>query len=62
MLVTHHLNEIPVEISRVILLKQGAIFADGPKSSVLTDENLSELYEMPVKVFVNDGLFHATPG
>lgn len=61
-LVTHHLNEIPVEISRVILLKQGAIFADGPKSSVLTDENLSELYEMPVKVFVNDGLFHATPG
>ncbi len=61
-LVTHHLNEIPVEISRVILLKRGNVFADGPKETVLTSRKLSELYEMPVNVFVNEGLFHATPG
>eukprot|EP01047_Picozoa_sp_COSAG01_P000925 COSAG01_NODE_18_length_39884_cov_245.648184_33_plen_63_part_00 len=62
MLVTHHLNEIPVEISRVILLKRGCVFADGPKKAVLTSSKLSELYEMPVNVFVNEGLFQATPG
>ncbi|MDB4555435.1 ATP-binding cassette domain-containing protein [bacterium] len=61
-LVTHHLDEIPLEISRVILLKRGSIFADGPKELVLTQKNLSDLYELPVNVSVNDGLFHATPG
>ena len=58
-LVTHHLNEIPVELSRVILVKQGAVFADGPKELVLSDANLTNLYEVPVKVLVKNGLFHA---
>lgn len=61
-LVTHHLNEIPVELSRVILVKQGSVFADGPKELVLSDSNLTDLYELPVKVFVKDGLFHAISG
>lgn len=61
-LVTHHLNEIPVELSRVILVKQGSIFADGPKELVLTDTNLSNLYERPVKVYHNQGRFHAISG
>lgn len=61
-LVTHHLNEIPIELSRVILVKQGSVFADGPKNLILTGANLSELYQRPVKIFVNQGLFHAIPG
>jgi iron complex transport system ATP-binding protein len=44
-LVTHHLQDIPPEIERVVLLKNGAIVADGPKKSVLTGELLSEVYE-----------------
>ena len=34
-LVTHHLNEIPPDIDRVILVRQGTIVADGPKDEVL---------------------------
>ena len=48
--VTHHPGEIPPEINRVILLKQGSVFADGPKRSVLTDKMLSELFEVNLHV------------
>jgi iron complex transport system ATP-binding protein len=61
-LVTHHLHEIPQEVSRLVLLKRGSILVDGPKEEVLTSKNLSELYEVPVRVSVSGGYFHATPG
>ena len=49
-IVTHHLNEIPPETERVILLKEGKILADGPKDSVLTGELLSSVYDTPLRV------------
>jgi iron complex transport system ATP-binding protein len=58
LLVTHHVSEIIPEISRVILLKQGGILADGPKDSVLTSETLSALFAVPVRLFRDDGYFH----
>jgi iron complex transport system ATP-binding protein len=61
-IVTHHLNEIPPEVDRVILLQQGRIVADGPKSSVLTSEQLSAVYETPIRVAEVDGFFLAYPG
>lgn len=61
LLVTHHLNEIPPEIERVVLLKQGAILADGKKSEVLTSSMLSRLYEARVQVHHADGFFFARP-
>ena len=61
-IVTHHLNEIPPEVDRVILLQQGRIVADGPKSSVLTSEQLSAVYETPIRVTEVDGFFLAYPG
>ena len=48
--VTHHLNEIPPEIDRVVLLRDGRIAADGSKQAVLTDEILGEVYETPIRV------------
>lgn len=48
--VTHHPGEIPPEIKRVILLKQGTVFADGPKKSVLTEKILTGLFETPLQV------------
>lgn len=60
-LVTHQLNEIPPEIERVILLKQGTIVADGPQSRVLTGENLSETYETEIKVANVGGYYLAYP-
>lgn len=49
-LVTHHPGEIPPEIDRVILLKKGHLFADGPKKEILTSEVLGHLYEVDLKV------------
>lgn len=60
--VTHHLNEIPPEVDRVILLQNGRIAADGPKSTVLTGERLSEIYETGIRVAEIDGYYLAYPG
>jgi iron complex transport system ATP-binding protein len=59
LLVTHHLDDIIPEIERVVLLREGAVFADGPKGEVLTSEGLSQLYGAPVEVFERGGFYHA---
>jgi iron complex transport system ATP-binding protein len=61
-IVTHHLNEIPPEVDRVILLQRGKIAADGSKAEVLTGEQLSAVYETPIRVAEVDGYFLAYPG
>ncbi len=61
-IVTHHLNEIPPEVDRVILLQEGRIAADGSKTEVLTSDILSSVYETPVRVAEVDGFFLAYPG
>jgi iron complex transport system ATP-binding protein len=61
-LVTHHLNEIPPEVDRVIVLKSGRIAADGPKKEVLDGELLSSVYETPIRVAEFDGYYLAYPG
>ena len=60
--VTHHLNEIPPEIDRVILLQRGRVAADGHKDEVLTEEKLSEVYETPIRVTKIEGYYLAYPG
>ena len=61
-LITHHIEEIVPEISRVILLRDGRILTSGPKQSVLTAEHLSALFEAPVAVDSADGYYYARPG
>lgn len=58
-LITHHLDDIIPEIERVILLRQGAVYADGPKSEVLTSECLSGLFGVSIEVFERGGYYHA---
>src|SRR6266446_1592495 len=58
LLVTHHVSEIIPEIERVILLREGRILADGPKSSVLTAEHLSNVFGVAVRLGQHDGYFH----
>jgi iron complex transport system ATP-binding protein len=58
LLVTHHVSEIFPEIERVVLLKDGRIEADGPKKNVLTEENLSVLFGVTVRLGEHDGYFH----
>ena len=61
-IVTHHLNEIPPEVDRVILLQEGSVVADGRKAEVLTETRLSKVYGVPVRVAEVDGYFLAYPG
>jgi iron complex transport system ATP-binding protein len=60
-LVSHSLGEIPPEIDRVILLRQGKIVADGRKNEVLTTENLQLTYGVDVRIAVVDGYYLAYP-
>jgi iron complex transport system ATP-binding protein len=61
-LVTHHIHEIPPEVSRVILLKQGVVIADGLKPEVLTATHLSALFETPLEVVQVNGFYQVMPG
>ena len=60
-LVTHLLNEIPPDIQRLILLRDGRIVADGPKEEVLTTENLYKTYATEVRIAKVDGYYLAYP-
>ena len=57
LLVTHHVSEIIPEIERVVLLREGRIVADGPKSAVLTEEELGNLFGAKVRLQQHDGFF-----
>jgi iron complex transport system ATP-binding protein len=59
LLVTHHLEEIVPEMDRVVLLRQGAIFADGPKAELLTSARLSALFGVPLDVTEAGGFYRA---
>jgi iron complex transport system ATP-binding protein len=50
-MVTHHLPDLIPEIGRAILLKQGRVFHDGPRSAALSPRMLAGLFEMPPEVF-----------
>jgi len=46
--VTHDLSCLPITCDRVVLMKDGLIWSQGPPGELLTDDNLSQLYDMPV--------------
>ncbi|TKB72162.1 MAG: ATP-binding cassette domain-containing protein [Nitrospira sp.] len=61
LLATHHIHEIPPEIERVVLLKDGKIFADGARATVLTSTTLSLLFEAPIELVQMNGCLQAFP-
>jgi len=61
-LVTHHIHEIPPEVSRVVLLKDGAVVADGVKEKILTSVQLSQLFDTPIELVRANGFYQAMPG
>jgi iron complex transport system ATP-binding protein len=59
-LVTHNLQDIIPEISRVILMKNGRFVEDGAKEEMLTDQHIGRLFGVPVTVRHEDGYYYAT--
>lgn len=49
-LVTHYPEDIIPEIKRIVLIKDGGIYVDGPKEEVLTDRAMSQLFDVPLHV------------
>ncbi len=58
-LVTHELEDIVPEVSRVIALRQGRVLHDGPKRSVLVRERLTELFGIDIEPREVGEIYHA---
>jgi iron complex transport system ATP-binding protein len=59
LLITHHIADILPEIDRILLMRDGRIIADGPKSQLLTADNLSNLFQTEVHLTEKNGFHHA---
>jgi iron complex transport system ATP-binding protein len=59
LLITHHIADIPPEIDRILMMKDGRIIADGPKADLLTASRLSALFKTEVQLTQKDGFHHA---
>jgi len=57
-MVTHHLPDIIPEIRRIVLMRAGRVYCDGPKEEVLRAAPLSELFGVPVEVIEKGGYYH----
>lgn len=62
LLVTHHLQEIPPEIERVVFLKDGKILDDGHKSTLLVNDRVSNLFDCKMTLEQAKGWYQALPG
>jgi iron complex transport system ATP-binding protein len=49
-----------MEISRVVLMKDGRIRGNGPKAVMLTDTMIGELFCVPLRVREEGGYYYAT--
>jgi iron complex transport system ATP-binding protein len=59
-LVTHVVSDIIPEIDRVVLFKNGKIFADGKRESIFSGSKLSSLFGINVKISENKGFCSIT--
>ncbi|WP_182898101.1 ABC transporter ATP-binding protein [Microbispora sp. H10830] len=61
-LVTHHVEEIPAGFTHVLLLRHGSVVDQGPIDSVMTPENLSATFGVPLHLDRGqEGRWYARP-
>jgi len=58
-LVSHHVEEIPPGFSHAMLLRQGSVVAAGPIRQVITEEHLTEAFDMPLVLSFEGGRWTA---
>ncbi len=63
-LITHHLEELPPAVSRVLVLQDGRVAAQGEPGEVLRSDLLSEVYQCPLEVVRSEGRYYSrvSPG
>ena len=57
-MVTHHLPDIIPEIPRVVLIRDGRVYRDGPKRQVLEARTLTAVFGISVEVLERGGYYH----
>jgi iron complex transport system ATP-binding protein len=62
LLVTHQIEAIIPEVSRVLLLQQGKLVGDGAAPDLLAAGPLSALYETPLRLVEAEGWRQVLPG
>ncbi|MEV5739982.1 ABC transporter ATP-binding protein [Microbispora rosea] len=61
-LVTHHVEEIPAGFTHVLLLRHGSVVDQGPIEAVMTQENLSATFGVPLHLDRGqEGRWYARP-
>jgi iron complex transport system ATP-binding protein len=58
-LVTHHIEEIPMGTTHALLLKDGQIAVSGPVEAVITSEHISAIFNEKISVTQDAGRFFA---
>ena len=58
-MVTHHVEEIPVGVTHALLLRDGKVVAAGPLADTLTSQNLTATFGLPLQVMVQSGRYSA---
>ena len=58
-MVTHHVEEIPVGFTHVLLLRDGKVVAQGPIAETLTAEALTDTFGVPIALSEDGGRFAA---
>ena len=58
-MVTHHVEEIPVGFTHALLLREGKVVSAGPIDEALTEDSLTEAFGMPIRLWNEDGRYVA---
>lgn len=58
-MVTHHVEEIPVGFTHALLLRDGRVVAQGPMAETLTETNLANTFGLQIRLTEEDGRFAA---
>ena len=58
-MVTHHVEEIPVGFTHVLLIRDGGVVAAGPIDETLTADSLTEAFGMPITMSADGGRYSA---
>ena len=61
-LVTHHVEEIPVGFTHALLLRSGQVVASGPLHESMTEHSLSDTFGIGLRLDYRDGRFAARAG
>ena len=61
-LVTHHVEDIPLGTTHALLLRAGRLVAAGPITAALTSQTLSACFGLPIVVDVTEGRYAARFG